>query len=224
VTRGELKLRVARTLGVTLDNSDDGVEEAALLNELANEAVLDVLSRTRVNVRHANVALTGGIDEFDFDPYVLRVYGFLRGGREITEQPLGSLGSDGYVFVGYGRIKLGLAAAAGETAEIWYTPRPTPMTLDAHDPSNATYGGIPPEFHRSLLNYMLWQFADKAGDQGSQRGERYRAMYEGQDGLAGPGSDLGKIKVAVNTRGGSTLVRRTKQLLTGDRDASFWLG
>src|SRR5437870_5579478 len=78
-TPGVLTPPVARILGVTLGSSDGGVAEAALLNELATEAVLDVRSRTRVYVRHASVALTGGIDEFDFDPYVLRVFGFLRG-------------------------------------------------------------------------------------------------------------------------------------------------
>jgi hypothetical protein len=57
VNRGQLKTRVARIVGIGLGTDDDGVAEGALLEELANEAVVDILSRTRVHVREATIPL-----------------------------------------------------------------------------------------------------------------------------------------------------------------------
>ncbi len=223
MNRGQLKTRVARMAGMTIGSSDDVIDETQLLEELANEAVLDILARTKVHVRRAEVVLTTGISEFDLDASILRVWNIVRGTEELTEQPLHSLDSNGYAFAGYNRLVVG-QAGTGETAILDYTPRPTAMTTDADDPSSQAFGNIPKEHHIAIVNYMLWHASDKAGDAQVQRGERYRAMYEGQDGMAGPGTNLGRIKAAINQRGGSVQVRRHREVLAGDRDPSFWQG
>jgi hypothetical protein len=223
MNRGALKLFVSRTLGISLGTSDDAIEEDTLLNDLANLAVLDILARTRIHVRHATAVLATGETEFDIDPIVLKVYRIFRGDVLLEELDLDALDSSGYAFLSEIRIKFGLAGA-GDNVTIWYTPLPTAMTDDAHDPATQAYGNIPAAHHLAILNFMLWHAADKSGDQGSARGERYRLMYEGQDGLAGPGTDLGRIKTAINMRGGATTVRRPRQVLTSDLDPSYWTG
>jgi hypothetical protein len=224
VDRGELKLRVSRVLGIGLGASDDAADEDAMLNELANEAVLDILQRTRIHVRRAEVVFASGATEFDLDPQILRLYEIERvEGRPLLEQPRDRLGPDGFAFAGYHRIVLG-AAGTGETALLWYTPRPTPMSLDTHDPSEQAYGRIPEEHHRAIINYMCWWMADKAGDTGSQRGEKYRLLYEGQDAQGGPGSNIGGIRLATSTRGGLTRIKRQPAVLNSDLSPSYWQG
>jgi hypothetical protein len=215
-------------LGLALGTSDDAVDEDALLVELANEAVLDILLRTRVHVRHGDVILTNGYSEFDIDPTViLRVHSISRGAGApngpvtLYEEPLAELDESGFAFTGHNRLVLG-APGTGDTATMWFTPTPQAMSSDASDPSNEVHGNIPPQFHRGILNYMLWHSADQAGDSQAGRGERYRAIYEGQDGLAGPGTDLGRIKYATNARGGLVLIRRRREVLASDGDSRYW--
>lgn len=229
MTRGELKTRVARMVGIALGTDDDGVAEGDFLDELANEAVIDILSRTRVHVRQAQVLLDEGDAQFEFDETILRVIDLSRAGSDGSQSQLfegdrDSLGDGEYSWPGFNRILLGTVAGANDTIFFWYTPLPTPMSDDAHSPSDEMFGNIPVQFHRAILNYMLWHAADKAGDQGKGRGESYRILYEGRDGLAGAGSDLGRIKTATNMRGTSTTIKRARPLLTGDLYPRHWQG
>jgi hypothetical protein len=220
----QLKTRCSRVLGLALGTSDDAVDEDALLTELANEAVFDILLRTRVHVRHGDVLLTSGYSEFDIDAaQILRIHSIDRGEATLYEQALSELDTSGFAFPGHNRLLLG-SPGVGETATIWFTPVPTPLSAPTDDPSDEAHGFIPSQFHRGILSYMLWHAADQAGDSQAARGERYRAIYEGQDGLAGPGTDLGRIKLATNARGGNVIIRRRREVLAGDRDASFWVG
>lgn len=227
MTRGEMKTRVARTLGIALGTDDDGVAEGDFLDGLANEAVIDILSRTRVHVRLAQVLLNEGDAQFEFDESLLRVIGLSRTGSdgsssEMFEGDRDLLASNEYSWPGFNRILLGTTAGAADTIFFWYTPQPLPMTSDAHSPSAEEYGGIPVQFHRAILNYMLWHAADKAGDQQAGRGERYRILYEGRDGLANAGSDLGRIKIETNMRGTSMAIKRFRPVLMGDLDPRYW--
>jgi len=213
-------------LGISVGNSDDAIDETEFLEELANEAVLDILTRTRVHVRRGEAALAEGSSDFDVDDEILRIHGIHRGseGLLLYEQPREELRTDGYAFAGLSRLTLGQPAGIGETVTFWYTPKPTPMTNDAHDPADQTYGRIPDEYHKAIVDYMLWHAADMSGDQEAGRGEKYRVLYESQDGTAGLGSDLGRIKAAVNARGGVTRIARRRTLLMSDECASFWVG
>lgn len=223
MNRGQLKTRVSRLIGIAIGTSADEVDENAFLEELANEAVQDILSRTRIYVRDANIALNAGSTEFDVDnTAILKLYRMERGGTALQEQTPDALDAYGYYWAGYNRFVLGLVAAAGETIHVLYTPVPTPMTNDLHDPSDQNYGRIPPQFHRAIVNYMCWHAADKAGDEQVGRGERYRVYYEGQDGAGGQGSDLGRIKTAINQRSGTTRVARYRETLQSDVDSRYW--
>jgi len=225
MNRGQLKTRVSRILGVSLGTDDDQLEETALMEELANEAVVDILSRTRVNVRSGTAQLTGGEDEYEIDDSVLRFVGVRRNGNLLTEMAREELLDDGVAFPGHNRMKFGSPiSSSGEEIEFWYTPMPTPMMSDTDDPSEPQFGRIPAVFHRAILNYMCWHMADKEGDVGAARGERYRILYEGRVGQGEPGSSLGQIRLKSNLRGGAVLVKRRRESLVSDNDASYWLG
>jgi len=222
VNRGDLKLRTSRLLGVATGTDDDAVDEDDLLNRLANEAVLDVLTRTRVHVRDGQTTFTGPASEFDVDDSVLRMVGIKLNGNSLYEGERDNLRTDEFAFAGYSRIVLGASPNAGDVLSFWYTPRPTPMATDSDDPSVYTFGRIPSQFHAALVDYMCWWAADKLGDVQAGRGERYRAIYEGQDALGGAGSSLGRIKYAVNARGGVTRVKRRREVLVSDVYDGYW--
>lgn len=224
MNRGQLKTRVSRVVGFGLGIDDDALDETEFLEELVGEAILDILSRTRVHIRKGEATLDAGVSEFDVDKQILRMHGLRRGNVLLDEQPREELSGSGFAFAGLSRLILGAPAGGGETLTFWYTPMPTPMTSDAHDPSDYLYGRIPPQHHKSILDYMCWHASDKAGDTQTNRGERYRILYEGQDGLGSLGSDLGRIKVAVNVRGGVTQVRRRQAVLASERETSYWNG
>ena len=227
MNRGQLKRRVARTLGASLGTSEDEIEDTQLLEELANEGVYDILVRTRVNIRSGQVTFQAeddGATEFDIGIPILRMHGIKRNGQPLFEQARDNLASNGFMFAGFSRVVLGAPVSMGDTLLFWYTPEPHPMTQDEHDPSQEQYGRIPPLFHRAILNYMLWNAADKLGDIQAGRGERYRAQYEGQDGAAGPGTDLGRIRFAVTARGGNVINRRAREVLASDVQNNYWIG
>jgi hypothetical protein len=223
MNRGQLKTRVGRIVGMGTGTSDDELDEAAFLEELANEAVIDILSRTAVHVRRATIALSAGDSEFDIDAAVLRIWGIKRDTNWLQEQSDEALDEYGYKFLGHNRIVLG-SPGVGDSLLVAYVPLPTPMTADAHDPALVTYGLIPVQFHRAIVNYMCWHAADKAGDSQTQRGDRYRKLYEGEDGLGSVGTDLGRIQTFTNMRGGAVRVTRQREALVSDSRPSHWIG
>jgi hypothetical protein len=224
MNRGQLKTRVSRIVGIGLGTDDDAIDETALLEELANEAVLDILTRTRVHIRKATATLSSGATDFDLSQGILRIHGLRRGDLLLTEMPREELGGDGFAFAGLSRLTFGAPATTGESLEFWYTPLPSPMTDDAQDPSDPTYGRIPVQHHRAILDYMCWHSSDREGDQASRRGESYRVLYEGQDGQGSLGSDLGRIRTAINLRGGASMVTRRQAVLANERNSSYWTG
>jgi hypothetical protein len=67
-------------------------------------------------------------------------------------------------------------AAAAVTLVVLYVPKPTEMTT-TNDPSTATYGGIPVEYHPALEEYAKWKMADYDDDSSSQNGLLYQQEY-----------------------------------------------
>jgi hypothetical protein len=224
MNRGQLKLRVGRVCGISLGTSTDEQDDVQLLDELANEAVLDVLRRTRVHVRSGDADIDSS-GEFEVDQSVLKIWGITRGEQTLKLQDKDELTSSGYAFTGFNRLILGSPGATDDsTLLLWYTPRPTPMTDDANDPATEAYGLIPPEFHLALVNYMCWWAADKAGDAQTQFGEKYRVRYEGPDMMGGPGSSLGQIKTAISRRADGNRVVRAKPVLVSDLYSQYYQG
>lgn len=230
MNRGQLITRVGRMMGMAR-SSTDSTEEVALLQDLANEAVLDVLTRTKINVRRVNLQLDADVDEYDLSQSVLRLWSLeWPDGSPLTEVDELDMdayaGSHAFQFVGYQKLKLGWMPSDGDSIDAWYTPRPTKMSADANDPSTSTYGLIPEEFHDALVNYMCWKAGEITRDQSSGMGEKWRRLYEGEDGMGSLGTDLGQIKAATNRRGATgapeARLRRAGLRSAADSGASTW--
>ncbi len=229
MTRGQIVTRVAQIMGMA-GSGVDSAEELTLLQDFVNDAVLDILLRTKVHVRRTSLLLDAGITEYDLQQPVIRIWNLYSEDVELQEVTEGNLSSfDGetvFQFVGYNRLVLGWEPSAGDTLEAWYTPRPTKMTSDAHDPAVVTYGLIPEEFHKAIINSCCWRAGEVTRDQMSGMGEKFRRTYEGEDGLGRMGSNIGEIKMGVNRRGGSggsyARIRRLGERSAADAGSSTW--
>lgn len=102
-----------------------------------------------------------------------------------------------YAVAGANLLMVWPTPSAATTITVYYVPRPAALAATADDPSTATLGGLPSEYHKAIEWYMCWQAADSE-DQ-AQNSERYRAYYEGQNGNGGM---LARIRTEMVRKGG----------------------
>lgn len=189
MNRGQLVTRVGQKLSFDLSS---GSEELTLLRDLANEGVVEVLINTRCHVDLGELTLTSGVKDYRLDASVLAI---LNRTIESSYSPLNVVGMDDMLDFRRGGSVASPArflAAEGDFLAVYPTPtasevirfvyvaKPTPMTDDAHDPSNATYGGIPSEYHRAIEYFMLWQGAEYDDKAAPQRPSDIRALFEAE--------------------------------------------
>jgi len=206
MTRGQITKRVMQILG--LDDTVGG-EEATLLQDLLNEAILDISRRTKLNMRCVVMHVPAGNSYFDMDVQILTMMDLrlMPGEVALTQRHADEVLADttglSYSIVGYNSLLLAGGTESDRTLKAWYVPRPMKMTDDMQTPADSLYGGIPEEFHyTAILNYMLWNGADYGDDITSQSGERYRLLYEGEDGRGGNLRDIHKMINRRATPGG----------------------
>jgi hypothetical protein len=213
VNRGQITKRAIQILG--LDDTVNG-EEATIVHDLINEAILDISRRSKLNVRCVNMHVPAGSSYFEMADGILTMMDLRRmpvgasgsaDGMMLTQRHADEVLSDssGLTFsvVGYNTLLLSGGTTSDRTYKAWFVPRPQPMSSDTQDPSDPLYGGIPDEFHNTaLLNYVLWNGADYGDDITSQSGERYRLLYEGEDGRGGNLRDIHRMINKRATPGG----------------------
>jgi len=218
-----LRQRVCQTVGIPIDDPND--EEYQLVGDLLNEGVRDILSRTRLHVRCVHMHLIDGKDDYEIDDNILRMITLKIGNTFLEQRPRKQLDQWSYAVPGHDLIVFGFLPGSGMQAEAWYVPRPTEMTDDNDDPADMEHGNVEQQFQPALINYTLWHIADTLDDTSSSSGERYRVLYEGQDGNAGVGTNLGMIKRAVNRRAMSgSRARPHGDGALIDSDPYLWVG
>jgi len=207
---------VVHTLGLSTRAAND---ETLYAKRFINEGVVDLLSRTRPSNQYMNLGLKAGVIAHQLDPIVIALkdivfpdYGYLE--RMSREDAVNAQQYGGYGFA-YLEPLLWVApiVAVDTYVEAHGTFRPTALAADGDDPSQIAFGWIAPEFHPAIVNFALWKCADLIQHQASSFGERWRLLYEGQDGLSG---DIARIKRIVEKRATPQGTRR--------RDLSDTLG
>ena len=183
-----------------------------MVHDLINEGVLDISRRTKLNMRCVHLHVPAGNSLFVMSDEILTIMDLRRtasgsNGVALTQKHADEVLADpsggSFSVVGYNTLLLSGGSAAARDFEAYFVPRPQKMSDDSHDPSNPTYGGIPEEFHyTALLNYILWNGADYGDDITSQSGERYRMLYEGEDGRGGNLRDIHRMINKRATPGG----------------------
>ncbi len=212
MTLGTLRSRVGNALNIAGGGTAAGTE-LDLLDGYINEAVEQILLRSKVNKKTATVALTDGVGDYTLDPVMLAFDDMwiaaaqspgwtpmlypvdsydiraMRNTSSVIASP-----STYYAFEG-NVIMLYPTPTTGDVLHIVYVPRPTPMTATGNDPSIAPYGEIPSEFHPLIEAYAKWKMADYADDASSQLGQSYMQEYEqGLDRMKGLLAKKGGIR------------------------------
>jgi hypothetical protein len=202
----DIRNEVSRVIG--LDTTAAGADET-LVDQWANEAVLDILLETRCHIALATTTTTANQGDYDLDVDILHVvdlYDTSSSNRyrlqqvsparlldmRVTSNAQATAPVTHFAVAGSNLLMLYPIPSGTDTLTIYYVPRPTAMSTGTDDPSDAANGGIPAEFHRAIVKYVEAEAADYRDDQTSQHGDRYRADYARW---------LGKIRKAVNQKG-----------------------
>lgn len=196
MTLGDIRKRVGLALNVAGGGTVDG-DERDLLDSYANEAVEQILLRTKVNKKTAQITLTAGVGDYTLDPIMLAFDDiWITPGIDSDYQPM-LVPVDSYDIRSMRNLATAVAApaayyafegnvimlyptpATGDKMHIVYVPKQVNLLSDdAHDPSLSDYGGIPAEYHHLIETYTKWKMADYADDASSQVGQKYQTDFE----------------------------------------------
>lgn len=211
-----LRTQVYARLG--LDSTAAGNDEART-TEYLNQGVREVLLRTHCYVKCADLTLTTDTWKYDLPTSMLQlreVYsdsstGSVQLERVSTENLLSlrraaDTTSDPsvmrYAVEGSNLFMVWPTPSSAAVLDVFYVPKPTEMSSGSHDPSNATYGGVPSEFHHAILLYALAQMADQEDDGSSKMGDKYMMEFE---------QEIRRVKAHVNRKGGRLAPARVKR-------------
>lgn len=189
MNRGQLVARVARKMGLS---QAAGSDDLLFMQDMANDAVIETLLRTHINIHMGDMTLHAGVAEYRLDSNVLAV----DDGKGTTPAGVGNYEivaldemirrqSVGYVTPTWRKVIafdgdlliVNPTPSASEVLRFYYVPRPTAMSADANDPSTDTYGGIPSQYHRALEYYMLWQAAEHVEKRVPLAPQDYFSLY-----------------------------------------------
>lgn len=190
----DFRTRAARVSGMSTSDSGD----TALLDAWANEAVVQFLKDTKINVAKASLSLTAGTADYTLDSDILAfmdVYVVPASGQWDTMlQPIDSgellrrrLLADStdttvrnYALQGAHTLMLYPAPqSSSDTLHIFYVPRPSStLSATADTPSSSAYGNIPTEYHPVLEAYIKWKACEAEADRPSDNGLKFQAEYE----------------------------------------------
>lgn len=193
MTRGELIFETSRAIG--LDDTAGG-DELLLMQRWANRGVVDVLLRTMVYVDLGDMTLAANKTDYRVDTAILVIKNIHITSAADTSQvsPVtvvdwqtldeyldsNPAASDPTMVAFYDTLmRVAPAPTGSNVMRYYYVPKPSLMTDDANDPSTATYGGIPVEYHECILYYMLWKAAEYDDKLAALNPTQYRQAYEG---------------------------------------------
>jgi hypothetical protein len=182
-----LRSRVAGTIG--LDNTAASAEQV-LVDGWVNEGRDQILVRARLRVERADLALTADTTAYELSASILDIIRVVLNGD--WEHPLPRMGTDeileresftastvvGYSLQGTNYLMVAGTPSTGDSLDMLYVPAVTDMSSGAHDPSSATYGGIPKLLHPAIEAYAKWKAADYDDDTSSQQGQVYRQEWQ----------------------------------------------
>ena len=202
----QLKANIVFELG--LDDTIGGDEEI-MLERRINEAVREVLIRTRCRVAVATVDLTADEANYELPTDILAINKIVNSDSRPLERESveyihelrrglnpGGTNVSRYAVDGANLLMIyPMPDSAGELT-VYHVPRPTEMSQGAHDPSSVTYGGIPPEYHPLIELWTCALMASADDDGSSGMGQLYEQRFE---------KSIIKSRHTIRKRGGRTL-------------------
>jgi hypothetical protein len=206
MTKKEMHDQVKQWLGLQEITVYD---EGPIIDQQLYQGTIDVLARTRCTARCVELTTIAGQDSYLLDHAILCLVDVedgrsRRARRDEVWSCTCSLNPCTCYWPRFTLIRsdvLVLKPAPTQddlTVQTWAVLLPDKMDEDGDSPADEAYGAVPPEYHDAIVLYALWKCADYGDDSSSQAGERYRTLYEGQNGFGGR---LAQIRISVNKRG-----------------------
>lgn len=192
MTLGNIRTRVARVSGM----SESAAADLALIDAWANEAVIQFLKETKIDIRSASLAVTVGSGDYTLDSDILAfdsVWLEPASGDQsvLMEQAsvadiikMRLLESSGvspiyYALKGAHLLMLHPEPTAADNLHILYVPRPaSSLTATGDTPSDSGYGNIPDEFHPVLEAYVKWKACEAEEHKPSDNGLKFQSEWE----------------------------------------------
>lgn len=186
----QLRRSVGRKTG--MDYSNAGTDRD-LIDSWCNEGVREVLLRTHCYVAAADVQTTADEWQYDLSTNIMHITLIWRDGetepmiRVSPEELIELRRSNGtatdaatlrWALAGTNMLLLWPTPTAVYDIDFVYVPRPSEMSDNSHDPSSATYGGIPVEYHKAIELWALANASDHEHEGGTQRGVNYLAQFD----------------------------------------------
>ena len=194
-------------------------DETAMIANLLYQGTIDMLARTRCVVRCVHLRTQANVGIYTLDHAILALVdvddGHTRKARRDQTTWNGT-----FTMIRSDLLRLNPTPSVGGEEDVWAVMRPQKMEQDTDSPGMEQFGAIPDEFQDAIVGYALWKAADYTDDQRSGDGERYRTLYEGQDGRGGR---LAQIRQAVNKRGTARAAPRRVRLRPVS-DHGAWVG
>jgi hypothetical protein len=193
------------------------LDEVPLVEQQLYQGTLDLLARTRCVVRCVELLVTADVSEYLVGSLILALVDIEDGLPKVTRD---STYNPSFTLIRSDVLRLQPPPSEDGEVQVWAVKKPARMVNDADSLGDEQFGAIPEEFQDAIVTYALWKMSDYSDDQSGGNGERYRMLYEGQDGRGGR---LAQIRSAVNKRGTARAPRR-RVVLPGVRDADHWAG
>ena len=215
MTRGELIDRVTATVGL---QDTDPMDERDLVDHWIYQGTLDLLSRTRCVVRCIHLNVQKGVTTYELGSQIITLVDVDDGSSSDGRRRRRDDDRRGFTLIGSDLFQLWPEPDEDLELDVWAVKTPTRMTDDLHDLGSEAFGSIPVEYQDAIELYAVWKAADYAHEENSGRGERYRVLYEGQDGRGGR---LAQIRVMVNKRGTARAASRKVTVKVLNSHASY---
>jgi hypothetical protein len=216
VTYDDMTKRVQAYIGL---QDIASFSELAFVQQLIYEGTLDLLARTKCVVRCVQLRVQANQDEYTLDHGILALVDLENGARRRARRDEAPSES-AFTLIRSDLLLVKPTPSADGQVQVWAVMRPQAMTQPTDTPAMESFGAIPDEFQDAIVTYALWHASDYADDATGQQGERYRILYEGQDGRGGR---LAQIRSQVNRRGTAKGPPRKARLQTLD-SYSAWVG
>lgn len=195
------------------------LDEAAMIDQQLWLGTIDLLARTKCVARCVHLQLLSDVSEYRLSHQLLALVDLEDGARPRARRDQSDL-SPSFTLVRSDILRLTPTPIAAGDLDVWGVLRPKQMAADGDSPSDEDFGAIPDEFQDAILSYAMWKLADYADDGSSGQGERYRILYEGQDGNGGR---IREIRSQVNRRGTAKGLTR-KVRLQAPLTRGAWVG
>jgi hypothetical protein len=190
-TLAQFRSRVSSKTG--LDNTAASAEQV-LMDSWINEGVIEVLLALRCYVIDLQLTLTTGKGDYTLDSSILDIQQLFVTDTASTSWSMQRCDPDEILYMrrvtaatsapprfyalnGANMLMVYPTPQEADVITVYYVPRPTALSSAGDDPSAASLGGVPTEYHKLIEWWACAEAADFTDSSNSQKGNFYLQKF-----------------------------------------------